>query len=310
MITLKTRLLWTEPSTPDLLDTQISIESTEVPVVSMVIEGDYQTAKLVVDLIKAHVPVVILRGTGGIADIIAYAYLEIMHRCPNSWDLEFVDQYLKPMLTKKIIQYFSDLKDNTLTRNLLRDRIIECVRLHRTEDRIYLSVINLHNSSSCNLQNLRQHLLSALLKSRHSNDMISNENFLKNLELTLDWNCPDVAKNVIFAKNAKSIINLDKNLFESALIHPNREDFIELFLSLGFQLHKFVSPSRLNRLFRLIHDNDFFRTHCWESILGRPSCLKQPKYFIDNDLNWLIEIITGFQNFVNTEHLHLNVMGK
>ncbi|CAG2164461.1 unnamed protein product, partial [Oppiella nova] len=65
----------------------------------------------------------------------------------------------------------------------------------------------------------------------------------------------------------------------------------------------------LNRLFRLIHDNDFFRTHCWESILGRPSCLKQPKYFIDNDLNWLIEIITGFQNFVNTEHLHLNVMG-
>ncbi|XP_054160848.1 transient receptor potential cation channel subfamily M member-like 2 [Oppia nitens] len=303
-----------QASTPDSLDAPFSVEDTEVPVVSILIEGDCQTVKLVVDLIKRHIPVVILRGTGGIADIIAFAYLEICHRCPDpkSWDLEFIDQCLKPMLTDKIIQTFNDLKDNTLTRNLLRDRIIECVRLCRTEDRIYLTVLNLHNTSSRSLENLSQHLLLALLKSRHTkqmNEMVSSENFLKDLELTMDWNCPEVANNMLFVKNSGNTSKLDKSLFESALIRPNREEFIDLFLSLGFQIHKFLSPSRLSRIFKLIHDNDFYSSHCWENILSRPSSVKQPKNFIESDLNWLIEILTGLDNYVDIRHLSYNVMG-
>ena len=139
--------------------------------------------------------------------------------------------------------------------------------------------------------------------------MQSTESFFRDLELTMDWNSAHVAKDVIFAKTPNNIIKLDKNIFESALIRPNREEFIDLFLTLGFQLHKFLSPSRLNRLFKLIHDNEFYRTHCWENMLGRAFGAGPGKYFIENDLNWLIELCTGLENFVNTDHLHLNVMG-
>ena len=282
-----------------------------MPVVSIVVEGDRETIKLVLDLIKRQIPVVVLRGSGGIADLIAFAFLEITQRSPdlNSWDLEFIDHYLKPMLTKKIISLYADLKDNTLTRNLLRNRVIECIRLCKREERLYLTVLNMHNSSSCNLENLSQHLLLALLKSRRSNETQSTENFLKDLELTMDWNCAHVAKDVIFAKRPHNIIKLDKNLFELALIRENREDFVELFLCLGFQLHKFLSPSRLNRLFKLIHDNEFFRTHCWENMLGRPLSAKMNRQFIDNDLNFLIELCTGLDNFVDTEQLRSSAMG-
>lgn len=282
-----------------------------MPVVSIVVEGDRETIKLVIDLIKRHIPVVVLRGSGGIADLIAFAYLEITQRSPDlkSWDLEFIDHYLKPMLTKKIISLYTDLKDNALTRNLLRDRVIECVRLCVREERLYLTVLNMHNSSSCNLENLSQHLLLALLKSRQSNETQSTENFLKDLELTMDWNCAHVAKDVIFANKPNNIVKIDKNLFESALIRENREDFVELFLSLGFQLHRFLSPSRLIRLFKLIHDNEFFRSHCWENMLGRPACAKMTKRFIDSDVNFLIELCTGLDDFVNTDHLRTSAMG-
>jgi hypothetical protein len=235
----------------------------------------------------------------------------MLHHCYdlNLWDSEFVEDYLKPMLSKKIVSHCNDLRDNTLARNILRDRIIECVRLCKNEGRIYLTVLNMHNSSSCNLENLGEYLLLALLKSRQSTETHSTENFHKDLELTMDWNCAHVAKDMIFAKNANNIIKLDKSKFESALIRSNREEFVDLFLTLGFQLHKFLSPSRLNRLFKLIHENEFYKTLCWESVLGRSSNSKHPKYFVENDLNWLIEICTGLENFVNAEHLHLNVMG-
>lgn len=116
----------------------------------------------------------------------------------------------------------------------------------------------------------------------------------------MDWNCANVAKNELFNQCAFNMTDLFKSKFTHVLTRENREEFVEIFLYNGFQLHKFLTPSRLSRLFRFIHDDDFFHTVCWETALGQSSNARQGKFFIESDLNWLIEFCTGLQNFVKT----------
>src|SRR5699024_9082910 len=115
----------------------------------------------------------------------------------------------------------------------------------------------------------------------------------------MDWNCAEVAKNLLFTQNSLNISELFRSKFFSVLTRPNREEFVEIFLSHGFQLHKFLTPSQLSKLFRIIHEDDFFRPVCWEAALGQSSTTKQDRYFIENDLNWLIDFCTGLNSFVN-----------
>ena len=65
---------------------------------------------------------------------------------------------------------------------------------------IYLNVLNMHNSF-CNLENLSDYLLMALFKSQQveRSQFPDIELFLKDLYLTLDGNCPHVAKHEVFS---------------------------------------------------------------------------------------------------------------
>lgn len=301
----------------------------EIPVVSIVIQGGYDSARLVLDCLKRQFPVVVIRGSGGLADLLAYAYGELKQRSRDagpwgSWNPEFVESYLKPELSTKIIHHFPKLSENGLARNLFRDRILECIRLARQNGLSFMTVLNIHNYSECNLENLQVYLLRALFKSRgaggatsdysrmgagaYDGSNISDDRLLKELYLTLDWNCPDVARTEVLAKDASYVQRLHKDLFQSALLRPNREEFVDLFLTYGFRLHKFVTPTRLRKLFKYIYFEEFFRSVCWEGVLGHSLLSKPSKHFIDTDLNWLIETSTGLDNFINSDHLYYNVL--
>lgn len=290
-----------------------SLSNMEIPVISILIQGGYDCARLVLDHLKRRNPVVVLRGSGGLADLLAFAYLEMQQRCRdlvNAWDAEFVESFLKPELSNKIVNRFPKLRSNTLARNIFRDRILECIRLSKQSGRIYLSVLNMHNSS-CNLENLSEYLLKALFKSQHAKTSSTPnvELLLKDLYLTLDWNCPHVAQNEVLSRDPSVILKLEKSMFESALTRSNREEFVDLFLSHGFRLHKFVTPKRLKNLFKRIHEQEFFRSVCWEGVLGKSYGSKLDKNFIDVELNWLIESCTELNRFVSSQDLYLNVMG-
>ncbi|RWS12646.1 protein ced-11-like protein [Dinothrombium tinctorium] len=296
-----------------------SLANMEIPVVSIVIQGGYDCARLVLDCLKRQFPVVILRGSGGIADIISYAYMEIRQRSRDAgpwgnWDPEYVENYLKPDIATKIIHYFPKFRDNTLARNILRDRILDCVRLAKYENASLLTVLNMHNYSECQLENLSVYMLRALFKAKPSCSgrgdrfEFSDDKILKELYLTLDWNCPDVAKSEVLIKDPQYVIRLQKDLFQAALLRPNREEFVDLFLTHGFRLHKFITPARLRRLFKFIYHEEFFHTVCWEGVLGHSLMSKPSKYFVDTDLNWLIETCTGLEHFVSSDHLYYNVL--
>lgn len=111
-----------------------------------------------------------------------------------------------------------------------------------------------------------------------------------------------MAKNLLFSQqnNTLNITEQFRSKFTAILTRENREPFVDLFLAQGFQLHRYLTPSRLSRLFRHIHDDDFFHTVCWESAFGKSSTAKQGKYFIEGDLNWLIMFCTGLESYVKT----------
>jgi hypothetical protein len=66
----------------------------------------------------------------------------------------------------------------------------------------------------------------------------SKELLKKNLMLILDWNYPEIALSEIFQREGSYKLDVDKAMFEKALLKKNREEFIEIFLDQGFQIHR------------------------------------------------------------------------
>ena len=54
-----------------------------------------------------------------------------------------------------------------------------------------------------------------------------------------------------------------------ALLRPNREAFVELFLEHGLMIHAYLNHKRLHNLFENPADKDFFVTVCLEGVLGK-----------------------------------------
>ncbi|CAL1261896.1 unnamed protein product [Larinioides sclopetarius] len=285
-----------------------SLSANEIPVVSLLIQGGYDCARLILEHLKKQLPVVVVRGSGGLADLLAYAYYEVSERPRGIQDAEYVENSLKRELSNKIAHHFPQLRENNLARNLFRDRIMECVRYSHQNGQVYLTVLNLH-SHTCNLENLDEHLLRALFKSQRPDHTSWHAQMQKDLLLTLDWNSPHVAMSEVFLKDPSNKFKIDKDIFEQAITRSNREDFVDLFLRQGFQIHKYLTPKRLRLLFLRCRRQEFFRTVCWEGALGHGLITKFSKTFIDSDLNLLIEMCTGIHNFINSQEMSVNAMG-
>lgn len=103
--------------------------SAEIPLIAIVCQGGTSCNKMVLEHIKRQIPVLVLQGSGGVADLLALAYNEIDRRGVTLWDPEFIETVLKPEISSRICQMFPKFRDNALSRNVFKDRIIECLRL-------------------------------------------------------------------------------------------------------------------------------------------------------------------------------------
>ncbi|XP_065285092.1 transient receptor potential cation channel subfamily M member 5-like isoform X2 [Dermacentor albipictus] len=281
-----------------------TLYSAEIPLIALVCQGGTGCNKMVLEHLKKQLPVLVIQGSGGVADLLALAYNEIDRRGATLWDPEFIETVLKPEISSRICQMFPKFRDNALSRNVFKDRIIECLRLAcQTQEQMYFTVINIHHHNN-NLKHLDDILLKAVFKSQvrhhHAHQM------KKDLLLTLDWNCPHVAMTKVFSKDLAQQYQIDREEFEYALLRPKREEFLHIFLNRGFQVNKYLSPKRLRQLFSKIQHEEFFRSVCWEGALGHSMLSKIGKNFIEGDLNWLIETTTGMRDFIDPDELSMN----
>jgi hypothetical protein len=95
-----------------------------------------------------------------------------------------------------------------------------------------------------------------------------NVQLRRNLELTLDWNLPDLALSEIFQRDDDMKYSIQAELFEKAILGKKLEPFVDLFLDREFALHRYLKSDKLIDLFNKAKDRDFFTTTCLEGILG------------------------------------------
>ncbi|KAH7986805.1 hypothetical protein HPB49_026656 [Dermacentor silvarum] len=112
-----------------------ALYSAEIPLIAIVCQGGTGCNKMVLEHIKKQLPVLVIQGSGGVADLLALAYNEIDRRGVTIWDPEFIENVLKPEINSHICQMFPKFRDNALSRNLFKDRIVECLRIACQIDR-------------------------------------------------------------------------------------------------------------------------------------------------------------------------------
>ncbi|XP_022706113.1 transient receptor potential cation channel subfamily M member 2-like isoform X2 [Varroa jacobsoni] len=287
---------------------QASAISMQLPLVAVLIQGDFQSAKFIFDRLQKELPILVFEGTGGLANLIAFVYNEVQRRAPNVWDAEFIEEFVKPELTAMICAQQPMYSEQTQARNAYRDRILEIVRLacHKQQG-AHLTVVHTRNRS-CDLEKLDQVLLKALFKSQRAEQTVWYSQLKKDLQLTIDWNSPKVALVEVFQKDSSNKFQVDSGIFMEALLREDREEFIDIFLRRQFQLSKFLSKGRLKLIFQKVLSEDFFFLVCWMGALGNTS-YRVSDDFIEADLNWLIELCTGLPDYVSSEHLSMAAAG-
>ncbi|CAG2187502.1 unnamed protein product [Mytilus edulis] len=274
-----------------------------IPVVGLLIQGRPQKIDLVLFYLRHKMPVVVVKGTGGCANLLAYAIEETQDRSVAEVG------HLSPELLKLIIHNFpDDFNKNDFARNAFRDKIIECVTLSKEDDRTFMTVITTQGADG-NLADLDKYILKALLKSEIKKSSRWRERAYKDLTLLLDWNRADLAQTEIFSSENVSKIKVDKTLFEKSLIRKDREEFVSLFLEQGYQIHKYLNHKNLKYLFERAEDSEFFSTVCLEGILGKHYMIPDqslPNDFLINDLNKLVAKLSGIKDFIQPYELSMN----
>ncbi|XP_022254350.1 transient receptor potential cation channel subfamily M member 2-like [Limulus polyphemus] len=287
-------------------DYKCQVEGSKVPVIALLVQGGYECVHIILQHLLNHCPVLVVQGSGGLADILAYATcIRVTH---GRWNPEFVENFLKPQITSKIAEKFPDLDENTTASSIFRDRILECVQHAQQGQQTYLMILNTH-SHLCDLTNLDEYILKALFQSQKPDAIKWYNQMEKNLYLSIDWNSPNVALNEVFRKDLTTKFKISKELFEQALFRSDRERFVSLFLNEGFQIHKYLTPKKLKNMFLRVQNQEFFQTVCWEGVLGYGMLSKRGQNFLEGDLNKLIQATTGFSKFVSSQRLSLNAAG-
>ncbi|XP_055996761.1 transient receptor potential cation channel subfamily M member-like 2 [Ostrea edulis] len=288
------------------------ISSTCTPMVGLLIQGGPVDIEHVVDLLRRKVPVLIVKGTGLAADLIAFVFNEKMTH-PG----EEHDPFLKQELIKRmLVCYPNDFQDDEPARNHCRDLIIESASLALQENRSFLTILDIE-ADPLGLKNLDKYLLLALFESQGTKRGSQfQEQFQSDLKLTMDWNRCDLAESRIFRKYSWKSIKITPELFDRALLKRDREKFLDLFLEKKtIVLHQYLNHKKLLYLFNQLEKPEFFCHVCLEGILAKipGTCYPVDKYFLmdkNSDLNQILTKLTGLDNLVSSYDLSMNASGK
>ncbi|OQV11764.1 putative Transient receptor potential cation channel subfamily M member 7 [Hypsibius exemplaris] len=272
----------------------------QVPLIAVLIQGGMRALDMVHDYLKSDVPVLVIKGTGFLADILAFAYEEHKERGNNRSAMDII----RRDVSKRVARSFpGSKKDEDLT--LMRNRIIDCVILGSQKEKELISVVE----SSEDLVDLDNYFLPAVFAARSRATNILKEQVRSDFLLTMKLNKPGIADSKILGRDEEQIFQVDNDLFEKALMWKGREKFVERFMEEDFALHRFLSHSRLLNLFRHAEDNDFFVNVVWHQVPRRYFEHTIEETFVTKDLNRIIEKLSGFSNFLSMHDLSSNYLG-
>lgn len=316
-------------------------KNLRIPFTAILMQGDFKTAKLCSRYLVKQIPILILQGTGGFADLLSYAYLELgaylveqnkkstthnlfgqtysaNSQSSNLGNLytsnrsnipnEYLERVLKPTLTRRIKQTF--LKESKETKDYVEqffDKILECV-LHANQEGIeYVTILDV-NRTETKLEYLNEYLLHNYLKCRQANQsehaIRPQDDLNIDLRLTIEWNNCKTARQLLEHYLKTDYFTIEKSLVLDALTRKDRESFVELFLEFGFKLRSIYTFDTLTWLMRKSSKNHLFLLICCQNILGLPFKEGFPiDHEFTNELNRLIYMTCKLRNFIDLNEL-------
>ncbi|GFR27034.1 transient receptor potential cation channel subfamily M member 2 [Trichonephila clavata] len=280
----------------------------ESPVMIILFRGDVSQIDLILGYLKNELPVIIMDGSGGLSDLLAYAYNQVMSRPEGVNIAEYTETVLKPQISEKIRYLYPDLSEFKISEKILTQKVFDCIRFSKQGDMEFMSILTLYDLEK-KTSHFPAHLLRALFKSKAPKRIGGSENMKRDLFLAMDWNCPNVAMSQILARDPSNKFQVDAEIFFSAIIKPQREQFVGLFLRKGFVVHKFLNSSIFLELFQNSLQKEFFKTVIWENVLGFGARAQLTRNFVDATLTLLLEELTSIPSLMNTYKLDWNFHG-
>ncbi|CAI9735657.1 transient receptor potential cation channel subfamily M member-like 2 isoform X4 [Octopus vulgaris] len=213
--------------------TDLNIPETgfKVPAVVVLVGGELETLKSVSDSISRNIPVVIVKGTGQAADVMAYAYERGFGKLKEFMDLGSL-QKLKTDIREKITEEFEGLKINEV--NNTGDCVLSSLRRPNL-----LTVYDINSDEDFGVA-----IFKAVFKTK---------NKCRNLKLTFKWERLDNALNKLFTEGTSWQINKLDDFMLSAL-KEGKTDIVKLFLECKINLNELLTERHINILYKLDSD--------------------------------------------------------
>ncbi|XP_055340548.1 transient receptor potential cation channel subfamily M member 2-like [Paramacrobiotus metropolitanus] len=261
-----------------------NIRGSPVASVVILIQGSVDELPALLTYIDNNVAIVIVAGTGGMADLLAEG-ITLRKKVSGdvlTHDLEAYAKQLLPALSKPSIQSLVETVIKVLERKTIDDWAVV-----------------LDATDSQNLANLEEYVVRAIV--RGSYGFAEEYIFHANLSLALKCRQLEVTKAMMFHDPTWNAFQVPWHIFELAVGIRNRSQFVDVFIQDGFSLKHHLTPVKLARLFQYTFDDPtgFFWKHVWKEILGfRDDDLLDDR-FVTLHLNPLIDRLTGISHFVD-----------
>ncbi|CAI9735207.1 transient receptor potential cation channel subfamily M member-like 2 isoform X4 [Octopus vulgaris] len=198
--------------------------TVKIPAVVVMVEGGPGTLKSVCDSISRNIPVVIVKGSGRAADIMAYAYQKMFE------DETYRSQLkkLKVVIRKQITTKFGKNEQVEPMVNLVLDSV---------NKPNLITIFEIDSAEEFDVT-----ILKAVFK--------ANNNEFENLRLALEWNRIDIAKSEIFTDG--TYWPPDKWVYPMLFaLREDRVDFVKLFLEYGVSLKELLTDKNIENLYKM-----------------------------------------------------------
>nr|XP_022342892.1 transient receptor potential cation channel subfamily M member 2-like isoform X1 [Crassostrea virginica] len=215
-----------------------------IPMIRLLIEGGVESLESVQESIRSGIPIIIVKWSGGLADLLAYIY--------DSAKVEYVvEKYLGATRTRS----------HSVTENAMPDKLRRAIektlgsenlekhwRALRecVYDRELVTVFDYHSTMEIDVA-----ILKGLLKA--NKDQVFDQ-----LKLALAWNRVDIAKSEIFTEDKIWPPGSLHEILYSA-IKQDRVDFVDLLLDCGTSIKDFLTTERLLMLYNTVSDHSLLK---------------------------------------------------
>ncbi|KAI8496653.1 Transient receptor putative cation channel sub M member 2 [Branchiostoma belcheri] len=205
--------------------------SVSIPVVLLALQGGPGTLETVYHGVSNNTPVVIVEGSGGAADILAYGFNHSKEEVVAVMGHVGKREQLEEVLEAKIAAAFGGL--NRSKKQWTR-WVVESIKKKQL-----LSIFEIDSREST--KNIDVTMLRALLRA-------NKDDYQHQLKLALARNRSDIAETDIFTANRRWKQEELEDLMYSAILE-DKVNFVKLFLENGISLRDFLTVRRLQSLY-------------------------------------------------------------